>query len=43
MKNLHHSFFGALACLMFVTVLWSMPPATDNPQPVATAQTPASQ
>jgi len=43
MKNLHRSFFGALACLMFVTVLWSMPPATDNPQPVATAQTPASQ
>ncbi|PYT71797.1 MAG: hypothetical protein DMG39_11940 [Acidobacteria bacterium] len=43
MKNPHRFLFATLASLMLVAALWAMPPAIDNAQPAATAQTPASQ
>ena len=43
MKNLHRIVVATLASLMLVAALWAMPPATDNAQPTAIAQTPASQ
>jgi hypothetical protein len=43
MKNMHRIVFAIPTSLMLVAALWAMPPATDNTQPTATAQTPASQ
>src|SRR5690349_4240415 len=43
MKNSHRFVVATLASLMLVAALCAMPPATDNAQPTATAQTPASQ
>jgi hypothetical protein len=43
MKNPLRIAFATLASLILVAALWAMPPATDNAQPTATAQTPASQ
>jgi hypothetical protein len=43
MKNPHRFVVAILASLMLVAALWATPPATDNAQPTATAQTPASQ
>src|SRR5260370_14267942 len=43
MKNLYRVVFVTLASAMLVASLWSMPRATDNAQPTATAQAPASQ
>jgi hypothetical protein len=42
MKNPHRFVVATLASLVLVAALWAMPPATDNAQPTATAQTPAS-
>ena len=41
MKNPHRIVVATLASLMLVAALWAMPPATNNAQPTATAQTPA--
>ena len=43
MKNMHRLVFATLASLILVASLWAIPPAADNAQPTATAQTPASQ
>jgi len=43
MKNPHRIVFATLASLMLVAALWAMPPATDDAQPTATAQTSAPQ
>ena len=38
MKNVYRFVFTTLTCLLLVAPLWAMPPATDNAQPTATAQ-----
>jgi hypothetical protein len=43
MNNPHRVVLATLASLVLVAALWAIPPAPDNAQPTATAQTPASQ
>jgi hypothetical protein len=43
MNNPHRVVLATLASLVLVAALWAIPPATDNAQPTATAQTPAAQ